>query len=228
MRKIFLTVILILSMLTATAFAAENENATENPTETKTETVNPNETYEYTSETYGFKITCPVKPVVVVKPFEDPNRNGEMLVFANEGIKVLYGYIIEIDAFDDKQVPNFNKDKKKITDAYLEKLRGDFLYNSVEIMEVTPKNKGIVMVTANKVEFKDENGEVKETITAEEQRVISRFRSKSGRCIEIQLIDANLDKNDYEIYRKSVSTYQDATDLSMTDNKKDKKSKKKK
>ena len=228
MRKIFLTVILILSMLTATAFAAEDENKTETTTENQTEAIIPNEPYEYTSQTYGFKITCPVKPVVVVKPFEDPNRNGELLVFANDGIKILYGYIIELEAFDDKQVPDFNKDKKKVTDAYLEKLREDFIYNSVEIREVTPNNKGLVLVTADKVEFKDENGEVQETMTAEEQRVISRFRSKSGRCIEIQLIDAKLDQKDYEIYRKSVATYQDATDLSMPDKKKDKKSKKKK
>lgn len=226
MRKIFLTLTLILTMLTATAFAAENENATENQTETETKAhdVDLNGTYEYTSETYGFKITCPAKPVVVVKPFEDPNKKGEMLVFANEGIDVLFGYIIELDAFDDKQVPNFNKDKKKIVDAYVEKMREDAFYNSVEVREVTPKNKGLVLVTAKEVDIVDDKGEVQDTLVAEEQRVVTRFRTKSGRCIEIQLIDSKLDNDDYLIYRKSVATYQDATDLSMPD----KKSKKKK
>lgn len=229
MRKIFLTLTLILTMLTATAFAAESEPATENQTETESRAhnVDLNGTYEYTSETYGFKITCPAKPVVVVKPFEDPNKEGELLVFANEGIDVLLGYIIELDAFDNAEVPDFNKGKKKVLEEYLKKMREDGFYNSVEIRDVATKNKGVVMVTAKELEVLDDKGEVQDTITAEEQRVITYFRTKSGRCIAIQLIDSQLDNDDYLVYRKSVATYQDSTDLAKSDKKSDKKSKKK-
>ena len=213
MQKIFLTVTLILTMLTATAFAAENEN----------------ESYEYTSETYGFKIMCPSKPAVVVKPFEDPNKKGEMLVFANDGMKIIFGYVIELDAFDNMKVPDFNKGKKKIVEAYLERLRSENAYNFVSLENVTKNNKGVVLVTAKEIEMKNDKGEVEGTLTAEEQTAFTYFRSRSGRCISIQLISADLDDSDYKDYRKSVATFQDATDLSMPpENNKDNKSKKKK
>ena len=218
MNKLFLTLTLMLTLLTTTVFAAENSDE------------NKVEPYEYTSEVYGFKIMCPSKPAVVVKPFEDPNKKGELLVFANDGMKVLFGYVIELDAFDDKKVPNFNRDKKKIIDSYLEKIRQDNAYTYAEVVEIAPNNKGFVLVTAKEIEVKDENGEVEGTLTADQQTAFAHFRSRSGRCITIQLISASLDESDYNDYRKSVATFQDATDLSMppADNNNDKKSKKKK
>ena len=209
MHKIFLPAIFILTLLTATAFAAENES------------------YEYTSETYGFKILCPAKPIVIVNPFEDPNQHGELLVFAYEDIKVIFGYQIMLDAFDTKEIPDFNKDKKKKVDAYLEKKRAENIYNFVELQNISKDNKGVVMVTAKELTIVDENGE-EVTATADQQTAYAIFRTKSGRCISIQLISADLDKSDYEDFLKSVATYQDATDLSIsseTDN--NKKSKKK-
>lgn len=208
MRKIFLMATFILTLITATAFAAENES------------------YEYTSEVYGFKIICPTKPIVVVNPFEDPKHRGELLVFANDGMNVLFGYQILLDAFDDKKVPNFNKDKKKNIDNYLEKKRGENIYNFVELQDISKNNKGVVMVTSKELTVVDENGE-EITATADKQTAFALFRSKSGRCISIQLLSADLDKSDYEDFLKSVSTYQDATDLSMPQED-DKKSKKKK
>lgn len=214
MQKIFLTVTFILTLLTATTFAAENENK--------------NESYEYTSETYGFKITCPAKPVVVVNPFEDPKQKGELLVFANDGMKIIYGYQIKLDAFNDIAVPDFNRGKKQLIDDYIKNLNRDNAYVSVKLETVTPNNKGVVLVTAKEIEITNEKGEVVETLTAEEQSAFTFFRSRSGRCISIQLISADLDESDYNDYRKSVATYQDATDLSMPQDTKGKKSKKKK
>lgn len=226
MKKIFLAVTLILTMLTATAFAAENENSKDTEETTAERNFEP---YEYTSETYGFKITCPTKPIVIVKPFEDPNRKGEMLVFANEGIKVLFGYIVELDAFDNMKVPDFNaKKQQKLVESYVERKRGENLYNFVEVQEVSKNNKGIVMVTAKEIQITDDKGNVLETATATEQTAYTYFRTKSGRCIMIQLLSADLDDSDYKDFLKSVSTYQDATDLSMPQDTKDKKSKDKK
>ena len=34
--------------------------------------------FEYTSQTYGFKIACPAEPKVVVNPFENPQERGEL------------------------------------------------------------------------------------------------------------------------------------------------------
>jgi len=209
MRRIFLAVTFIFTLMTVTAFAAENDY------------------YEYTSEVFGFKMICPSKPAVVVNPFEDPKQHGELLVFANDGMKIIYGFQIMIDAFDTKKVPDFNKDKKKVIDAYLEKKRNENIYNFVELQNISPNNKGVVMVTSKEITLTDENGE-ETTAIADQQTAYALFRSRSGRCISIQLISADLDETDYQDFLKSVSTYRDATDLSMPPEDDDKKSKKKK
>ena len=215
MHKIFLAVTFIFTFVTATAFAAENQF------------------YEYTSEVYGFKIICPSKPAVVVNPFEDPNQKGELLVFANDGMKIIYGYQILLDAFDTKKVPDFNNDKKKVIDAYIEKQKADNAYEFVGLQTVSKnskgvENKGLILITAKEIEVKDENGEVVDTLVADEQTAFTFFRSRSGRCISIQLITSDFNEDNLSDYRKSVATYQDATDLSMPPENDDKKSKKKK
>ncbi len=202
MRKIFLMATFLLVMLTATAFAADNE------------------VYEYTSETYGFKITCPAKPIVVVNPFEDPNQKGELLVFANDGIKIIYGFQILLDAFETTAVPDFNKADKKILDQYVEEMRVDNAYEYVGLQEVSKKNKGVLAITARRIELRDENGEVAGELVADQQSAFTFFRTSSGRCISIQLITDDFTQDNLDDYKKSVSTFRDASD------KPDKKSKK--
>ena len=94
MKKIILTALMILSVLTATVFAAEDETS---------------QGYEYTSKTYGFKIACPAEPRVVVNPFEDPKKQGELLVFANDGMKILFCWTLSTI----KKFPILIKPRKK-------------------------------------------------------------------------------------------------------------------
>ncbi len=198
MKKIILTALMILSVLTATVFAAEDETS---------------QGYEYTSKTYGFKIACPAEPRVVVNPFEDPKKQGELLVFANDGMKILYGYQILLDAFDNKEVPDFNKAKKKVLDEYLEKLRINEAYEYAEIGNIAKDNKAVFAVTAKEIEVKDDNGEVEGVLEAETQNAIAFFRTKSGRCISIQFITDKIDDEAVANFRKSVMSFRDATDL---------------
>ena len=201
MRKIFLMATFIFTLLTATAFAAENEN----------------QPYEYTSEVYGFKIMCPVKPAVVVNPFEDPKQKGELLVFANDGMKIIYGFQILLDAFDT------NKEKLKRDNAY------EFIgLETVARYSNGSENKGVVLITAKEIEVRGDDGEVEGTLTADNQTAFTYFRTRSGRCISIQLITADLTEDGLKDYRNSVATYRDATDLAMPPEDEGKKSKKKK
>ena len=167
MRKIFLLTTLILTMLTATAFAAEN---TETP----------------------------------------------------DGQDVAYGYMIQLDAFDTKAIPDFNKSKKNLIDAYIERLKITNAYEDAVLDNVWKGNKGIFAVTAKEIEFKDDKGEVEGVATATTQNMITFFRTKSGRCISIQLITTNLNDEATINFRRSVSTYRDSTDLELG-NKKSKK-----
>ena len=210
MKKIFMTLATLMIFLTATAFA-EEENQTE-------------QGFEYTSQTYGFKILCPAEPKVVVNPFENPQERGELLVFANDGMKILYGYQIKLDAFDNKTIPDLNKANKKTLDTYLEKLRQQNVYEYVEVKNISPDNKAIFAVTAKEMEVELEDGEVG-VMTAETQNALAFFRTKSGRCISIQFITDTIDDEAVKNFSNSVMSYQDATDLAMAD-KKNKKSKK--
>ena len=189
MRKIFLMVTILMLALTATAFAAD--------------------AYEYTSETYGFKIPCPAKPIVVVNPFEDPYQKGELLVFANDGMKIIYGYQILLDAFRENAVPDFNSSNKKIVDAYLEKMREDDAYEYVELVNISKGNKGVMALTAKEITVLNDKGEVEGTLVADRQSAFTFFRASNGRCISIQLLAEDFGKDNIEDYLKSVGTFRD-------------------
>ena len=216
MKKIFLSLAMILTLLRATAFAAEENESSVG--------------VEYTSKTYGFKVMCPAECKVVVMPkgyLDEPNKHGERLIFANDGMDILYGYEIILDAFDTNAVPNFNKDKKKILDDYVAKQKDLKIYEVVEIINVSKGNKGVFMVPAAGMEITNDDGTV-EVIPIDAPDASVFFRTKSGRCVAFNLIAEKPDQEILDNFRKSVATFQDATDLSMpkeTD-KKSKKSKK--
>ncbi len=242
MRKIFLITFLLATFFCVTTFAAEENSAEKNSVEessaatTEKNSVEENLVateensvgFDYTSKTFGFKIMCPAEPKVVVNPFPDPKKRGELLVFANDGATILYGYQIQFEAFDTNTAPDFNKAKKKTLDAYLEKLKINNAYEDAIVDDVSEGNKGVFAVTAREIEVKNSAGEVEGVAVAQTQNEVVFFRTKSGRCISIQLITTNLNDEVVLNFRKSVATYKDATDLLIDDNDKKSKSKKSK
>lgn len=220
MRKIFLMTLLVTTFFCATTFAAEENSAAENQTSTTAETAATAEEnskgFEYTSQTFGYKILCPAEPKVVVNPFPDPKKRGELLIFKNEGAEILYGYQIMFDAFDTKTTPDFNKAGKRTLEKYLEKLKFNNAFEDAIVDNITKDNKGVFAVTAKEIEIKNDAGEVEDVAVATTQNELVFFRTKSGRCISIQLITIELTDEVVMNFRKSVATYQDATDLSMS------------
>ena len=223
MRKIFLLATLLMMIFTATAFAEEaqpEENAT------------ADEPYLYTSEDFKFTIECPIKPIAVVQnPWQEPERRGEMLVFANEGFDITYGYLIQVNAFDET-VPDFNKADQKTIDEYLNKLMENGGFGSADLVNITPATKGVQAVTAEKIEVRNkETGELEGEFVADRRDIYTFFRSPKGRCISIQLISASLEKDFVATYNYSVKSFKDISDVKKDkkdkkDKKKDKKSKK--
>jgi hypothetical protein len=206
-------------ILTTTAFAEEESAATP--------AVEPAEDapYVYTSEDFKYTITCPIKPLAVIQnPWQEPERRGEMLVFAYEGFDILYAYKIQVNAFDTNQVPDFNKGSIAAIGDYLTALKNEGGYSTADLVNITKNNKGVTAVTADKIEvINKETGEVEGELVADRQFVYTYFRSPEGRCIGIQLISANLSKQYIDTYRYSVASFKDNT--SAKDLKKDKKSK---
>ncbi len=216
MRKIFFLTTLLLMIFTATAFAEENTEQNDEP-------------YVYTSEDFKFTITCPIKPVAVVQnPWQEPERRGEMLVFANEGFNIQYAYLIQVNAFDNAAVPDFNKADKKTIDEYLENLKDNGGFGSADLVSISPKNKGVYAVTAETIEVRNnETGEVEGEFVADRRDIYTFFRSEAGRCIAIQLLSVNLDKEFVGTYNHSVRSFKDNAEVKKSD-KKDKKDKKEK
>ena len=219
MRKIFILTTLLMMILTATAFAEEVAESTDEPTD---------EPYIYTSEDFKFTIACPIKPVAVVQnPWQEPEKRGEMLVFAHEGFKIQYAYLIQVNAFDNDSVPDFNTADKKIIDDYLEKLIENGGFGSAELVSISAKNKGVFAVTAETIEVRNkETGELEGEFLADRRDIYTFFRTPQGRCIGIQLINTNIDSKELvDVYRYGVASFKDTSEPVKAD-KKDKKAKK--
>ena len=221
MRKIFFLTALLMMILTATAFAEEvaEPAADEQPQD---------EPYIYTSEDFQYSIACPIKPLAVVQnPWQEPEKRGEMLVFANDGWTVQYAYLIQVNAFDSDKIPDFNKADKKTLDEYLEALKKTNGFGQAELVGITKDNKGIYAVTAETIEvLNKETGEVEGEFVADRQDVYTFFRTPAGRCVSIQLLTLDMDKVFVDTYRYGVASFKDN---SVADKKsKDKKSKDKK
>ena len=212
MKKTFLLAMLIFVMMMSVAFAEEAKEEVAEETSAG---------YEYTSQFYGFKITCPAEPKVVVNPYPDVKQRGELLIFAvtPDGQDVAYGYMIQFDAFDDKAVPDFNKARKKTIEEYIEKLKVNNAFSDASLEQISKDNKGVLAVTAKEIEIKNDEGEVEDVAVATTQNILAFFRAKSGRCISIQLITTNLNEEAVINFRKSLSTYRDATEIAMGDKK---------
>ena len=227
MRKIFFLTALLMMILTATAFAEEVATEDSKAEEVATEEVN-DEPYVYTSEDFKFTITCPLKPLAVVQnPWQEPERRGEMLVFANEGFDIQYGYIIQVNAFENDQVPDFNKGTIAAIGDYLKGLKENNGFADARLVNITKNNKGVSAITADKIDvINPETGEVEGEFVADKQYIYTFFRTPEGRCISIQLISASLDKTFVDVYRGSVASFKDNSKDKKSDKKKDKKDKK--
>ena len=218
MRKFFILTALLMVVLTTTAFAAKKSVDPENAP------------YIYTSQDFKFSIACPIKPLAVVQnPWEEPEKRGEMLVFANEGFDVQYAYIIQVDAFTNDKVPDFNSKAIKGIGDYLLELKKNGGFATADLVNLTKTNKGVMAVTPDKIEvLNKETGEVEGELIADHQYIYTFFRTPAGRCISIQLISANLqDKQYIDTYKYSVASFKDVDEKSnKKDKKKDKKDKK--
>lgn len=224
MRKIFFLTALLMMLLATTVFAEEapvEDTPAQDTVAEETPIIEENsDPYVYTSEDFQFTITCPFKPLAVVQnPWQEPERHGEMLVFAHEGIDVQYGYIIQVDAFDTNQVPDFNKGTVAAIGDYLSALKNNNGFADARLVNITKNNKGVSAITAETIEvLNEETGEVEGEFVADKQYIYTFFRTPEGRCISIQLLSVSLDKTFVDVYRGSVSSFKD--------NSKDKKDKK--
>ena len=214
LKKILLTALMMaLTLITLRADAADKKV----------------EGYEYVSPQYNYSIVCPKQPHVVPVNvlFPEDNRKGEVLIFESEGYFIKSGWVIVFDAFDPTLIPNFNKDSKKLIEQYIEAKKKD-AYDSLELVEITKTNKGVLGITAKEIEIdEDGDGKTDGVAIADRQEAVMFFRSELGRCISVEMMNDSVDDVTVGAFRAALSTYKDVNpNDKKSDDKKDKKSKK--
>ena len=185
-----------------------------------------NSGYEYVSPTYNYSIVCSKQPnVIPIRVlFEDDNRDGEILVFENDGYYIKSGLVITFNAFDPTLIPNFNKDSKKLIEQYIEAKKNDG-YERLELIEIAKGNKGVMGITAKEIGVdEDGDGTVDGVAIADRQEAVVFFRSTLGRCIAIEMMGDEINEATLNELRSMLSTFKEVNPNDKKD-KKDKKAK---
>lgn len=172
MKKILLTLFVFIMSVSA-VFAEEGNMAT---------------AVLYTSPEYGFKIPCPKKPNVIPISALYENKKGEILIFENEEYFIKHAWIIEVDAFTDDKVPNFNELTGETGEKYLKAMKKN--YEDVGLAPISEGNMAFFGITAKQIEL-DTDGDGKPDTVAEvdTQTMDVFFRTQKGGRYHIQLID---------------------------------------
>ncbi|WP_432647192.1 hypothetical protein [Mitsuokella sp.] len=189
------------------AFAAE-QTSTES-TQVPVEVSLP---YTYTSQQYGFSIQCPQKPVGVIPAnllYED--RTGEVLIFDNEEYNIKYAWVVLINAFDNKSVPDLNKLKPADAEKLLSGIMGSNGYEGIMLVNLDAKNKAIYAVTAKEVEVdEDGDGKIDGVAKADTQMAVAFFRTPKGNRYGVELIDnPDLRASSLAAFQKGITTLKD-------------------
>ena len=190
-RKIA-AVIAVAALLTQTSFAYAEEDV---QTEQKSASVNAATaelSYAYESTAYGYRIMCPKKPVGIIPAstlFE--NREGEVLIFDNEEYHIKYAWVILVNAFPEKALPNLNAVSPEEAATLL-----------IMLINLTDSNKAIFAMTAKEVDIdEDGDGTPDVTATANNQMAVLFFRGENGARYGVELID------NPELRASSVNTF---------------------
>ncbi len=209
-KKLFTTCLMAMTMFAASfmpSMASAEEAAVETGQDTAaqtTENENNPEMYYYNSTTYGYAMLCPDRPIgIVPASMMYEGQKGDIIVFENEEYNIRHAWVVLIDAFDDKAVPDLNKISDGDAKEYLTKLMKSSAYEGISLVNISKDNKGIFGISAKEVEVDtDGDGQFDTTATADTQEAVTFFRSESGRCIAVHLIDNPV------LRQESITSYQ--------------------
>ena len=146
--------------------------------------------YVYTSKEFGYTLKCPKKPNVIPASALYEGKEGEILVFDNEGYNIKNAWVIIKNAFDDKNVPDLNSLKEEDAKQYLANLMATNPYESVVIVNRTGKERAVYAFTAKEIAF-DSTGDGKpdSIAKADNQEIVTFFRGNKGGCYSMRLMD---------------------------------------
>lgn len=111
--------------------------------------------YAYTSDTYGFSIQAPQKPIGVLNlSSEFPGKKGVIMVFDNEGYQIKHAWIISTEGFSGQDPKDLDTMTPEATKKYL-----------AELMRGAYEFAGVVQVDGRKALYTVTKGENKRVMT---------------------------------------------------------------
>lgn len=168
--------------------------------------------YTYTSKEYGYTIQCPQKPLGVIPAnafYGDESKKGEVLVFANEGFNITYGWAVLEDAFTDRTIPDLNTLNDNVAKALVKHMMDTYGYEGAMVVELSNHNKAIYAITGKVMDVDtDGDGTPDETIEASSQTAVTYFRGADGVRYGVELIDnPELRDEAVNLYQKALLTF---------------------
>lgn len=167
--------------------------------------------YVYTSKQYGFTINCPKQPQVIPANSMYEGKEGEILIFDNEGYNIKHAWVVLKDAFAPTSVPDLNALSDEDARKYLGILMRSNGYEGIELINRTEKDKAIYAITAKEVEIDtDGDGQPDVTAKADTQMAVTFFRGDKGGCYSVQLIDnPELRDDALDSFQKGVVSFKE-------------------
>ena len=168
--------------------------------------------YTYTSRDYGYTIQCPQRPLGTIPAnifYGDDSKKGEILVFANEGYNVIYGWAVLQDAFTDRTIPDLNQLNDEHAKALVKHMMNTYGYEGAMIVELANHNKAIYAVTGKVLDVDtDGDGQPDQTVEASSQNAVTYFRGADGVRYCVTLIDnPELRDEAIDLYQKALNTF---------------------
>lgn len=162
---------------TATPASGENAGAQEKPVVF---------TYKHTSARYGYSIFCPSKPKVLPASAYNENDKGEMLIFRGTYDNIRKGWMICINGYDNKVIPdNLGTMEEAEAKQFLEDFSATYGLAYAQIVEIPNQNAdgtpaegsryGICGPTAMEVQIDTDGDGVMDSVATADRQMMRLF-----------------------------------------------------
>ena len=143
-------------------------------------------TYKHTSARYGYSILCPVQPKIIPASAYNPGDKGEVMLFAGTYDNIKKGWIICINGYDDKVIPeNIGTMPEEEAKPFLQNFAATYGLAYAQIVEIPNRNDdgseaegcryGICGPTATEVEVDSDGDGVMDSVAVAENQMMKLF-----------------------------------------------------
>lgn len=171
--------------------------------------------YLHISSKYGYMVICPKRPNVVIEAseFYGEPRQGEVLIFENDGnnVKKAWG-ILKNDA-EGSDLPDLNTLTQEQANKLLENMKLSAGYEGVALINISENNRGVFAVTGKNIEIDTDGDGVADAVAvADTQNAKLFFRGNHGGRFLVDLIDNPIPREESVIeFQRCLGSFNELT-----------------